>query len=411
MIPVAATGGIHLDGFADTSDALSSYGDREKKLAILKDPHCGAFAVIRLCGYFVLYFALCACLRFTPRVGAVWTLALVLERAFSGYAVATFPMAKNTGLAHTFATAADKRRVQIVLLAVSVCVGAGMALLGGGLLALAALAVLWRYRAVAAKQFGGITGDLAGWFLQRAELVMLAALLISEGWNRVIFITGPLYSGKRTFAGKLGGRQIFDVQNLAAQADDLEWLADELAADYDVAAATEIGGGIVPMDAGERRAPGGGRAAGLPAGGARGHGDRDVLRHSDRAQGGHAMLIVLLRHGQTAYNEQRRYQGAADVPLSPAGRAALKKADFETETVYVTPLCRTEQTARILFPHARQIVVPALREMDFGVFEGRTYDEMEGRRGLLRVAGFRMRKRLPEWGKQGGFLQAGLPRV
>ena len=77
LIPVAATGGIHLDGYADTSDALSSYGDREKKLAILKDPHCGAFAVIRLCGYFVLYFALCACLRFTPRVGAVWTLALV----------------------------------------------------------------------------------------------------------------------------------------------------------------------------------------------------------------------------------------------------------------------------------------------------------------------------------------------
>ena len=68
----------------------------------------------------------------------------------------------------------------------------------------------------------------------------------------MIFITGPLYSGKRTFAGKLGGRQIFDVQNLAAHADDLEWLADELAADYDVAAATEIGGGIVPMDAGER---------------------------------------------------------------------------------------------------------------------------------------------------------------
>ena len=63
----------------------------------------------------------------------------------------------------------------------------------------------------------------------------------------MIFITGPLYSGKRTFAAKLGGRQIFDVQNLAA-------LADELAADYDVAAATEIGGGIVPMDAGERRA-------------------------------------------------------------------------------------------------------------------------------------------------------------
>ena len=49
LIPVWVTGGIHLDGYADTCDALSSYGDREKKLEILKDPHCGAFAVIRLC--------------------------------------------------------------------------------------------------------------------------------------------------------------------------------------------------------------------------------------------------------------------------------------------------------------------------------------------------------------------------
>ena len=89
------------------------------------------------------------------------------------------------------------------------------------------------------------------------------------------------------------------------------------------------------------------------------------------------MLIVLLRHGKTAYNEQRCYQGAADVPLSQAGKAALQKADFEPETVYVTPLVRTAQTARILFPGARQIVAPELREMDFGDFEGRTYDELK----------------------------------
>lgn len=57
LIPVWITGGIHLDGYADTCDALSSYGDREKKLEILKDPHCGAFAVIRLCSYFLAYFA------------------------------------------------------------------------------------------------------------------------------------------------------------------------------------------------------------------------------------------------------------------------------------------------------------------------------------------------------------------
>ena len=65
----------------------------------------------------------------------------------------------------------------------------------------------------------------------------------------MLFITGPLYSGKRTFAARFGGRQIFDVQTLAAAAPNLEKLAV-----YDVVIATEIGGGIVPMDAGERTA-------------------------------------------------------------------------------------------------------------------------------------------------------------
>ena len=69
----------------------------------------------------------------------------------------------------------------------------------------------------------------------------------------MIFITGPLYSGKRTFAQKFPGTRITDVQNLAADADDLEKLADKLAA-YDLVLATEVGGGVVPMDAGERAA-------------------------------------------------------------------------------------------------------------------------------------------------------------
>ena len=70
----------------------------------------------------------------------------------------------------------------------------------------------------------------------------------------MIFITGALYSGKRTYAKKLGGRKIADVQDLAADAQDLTALADELAARYDVVIATEIGGGIVPIDAGQRAA-------------------------------------------------------------------------------------------------------------------------------------------------------------
>ena len=49
----------------------------------------------------------------------------------------------------------------------------------------------------------------------------------------MVFVTGPLCSGKRTFAQKLGGRQVYDVQDLAADAADLNRLADELA-DYAV---------------------------------------------------------------------------------------------------------------------------------------------------------------------------------
>ena len=185
LIPIWVTGGIHLDGYADTCDALCSYGDTQKKLDILKDPHCGAFAVIRLCSYFLATFALCTCVRFTPRAGALWTLALVLERALSGYAVAAFPMAKNTGLAHTFATAADKTAVCRVLAALAAVLCMGMAALGGWALVLAALAVLFYYNKMSAKQFGGITGDLAGWFLQKAELWMLAALCACQ-WGGLL---------------------------------------------------------------------------------------------------------------------------------------------------------------------------------------------------------------------------------
>lgn len=71
----------------------------------------------------------------------------------------------------------------------------------------------------------------------------------------MIFITGPLCSGKRTFAQTLPGRALADVQQLAADAADceaLERLADRLASEYEILIATEVGGGVVPMDARQR---------------------------------------------------------------------------------------------------------------------------------------------------------------
>lgn len=77
----------------------------------------------------------------------------------------------------------------------------------------------------------------------------------------MIFITGPLYSGKRDYAcfllncgmEELGQRAVWNVQDLAAGRADLNALADELAT-HDVVIATEVGGGVVPVDAGERAA-------------------------------------------------------------------------------------------------------------------------------------------------------------
>ncbi len=88
------------------------------------------------------------------------------------------------------------------------------------------------------------------------------------------------------------------------------------------------------------------------------------------------MNIWLLRHGRTRFNDERRYQGQLDIPLSPAGAAELRAADFAPNVVYVSPLQRSQQTARIVFPSARQVVIDDFSEMDFGAFDGRTADEM-----------------------------------
>ena len=180
LIPVLITGGIHLDGFADTSDALASHADTEKKLEILKDPRIGSFGVIKLILYFILMFALWAVLPAYKPVPIL--IGFCLSRALSGLAVASFPLAKNTGLAHTFASSADKKRVSLILLLLSLACSAILCCFGlcGITMAAAAWLVFVCYYYMSKKQFGGITGDLAGWFLIRAEEWMLIALVGTE---------------------------------------------------------------------------------------------------------------------------------------------------------------------------------------------------------------------------------------
>lgn len=178
LLPILITGGIHLDGYVDTSDALASYGDTERRQQILKDPHLGAFAVIRLGIYLIASFALWTALtelRLTSLLGIYG-----LSRCLSGIALTSFPIRPGSGLARTFAEAAGKEKVRRILFWMALGF-AGLLGAGGGLLSCAgAVAVYRRYDRMCERDFGGLSGDLAGWFLQRAELWMLGLLVLVQ---------------------------------------------------------------------------------------------------------------------------------------------------------------------------------------------------------------------------------------
>ena len=91
------------------------------------------------------------------------------------------------------------------------------------------------------------------------------------------------------------------------------------------------------------------------------------------------MQVYLFRHGQTAGNAARKYLGVTDEPLCELGIETARAAgsDLTVTEVLVSPLKRTQMTAAILFPNAKQLVCDSLREMDFGGFEGRSAQEME----------------------------------
>ena len=146
-VPLLVTGGIHLDGFMDTTDARSSYGDREKKRIV------------------------------------VMAMAFVLERAFSGLAAVNFKGARKDGMLTAFREPARKRTVTVVLAAEAVISAIVMCYLWlpvGLLCSLGAVLTFVYYYKMTMKEFGGTTGDLAGWFLQTCELVMLMLTVVGK---------------------------------------------------------------------------------------------------------------------------------------------------------------------------------------------------------------------------------------
>ena len=153
ILPVLVTGGIHVDGFMDTSDAFHSWADKGKKLQILSDPHIGAFSVI----------------------------SLMILAAFWVGAVAN---ARGEGTLWAFTDFGEEaRRTNLVLLcAIGLAAAVGMILLKpvGGCAAVIISVLAWvSYKRRAYKELGGITGDLEGWFLCRCEVFAACALAVA----------------------------------------------------------------------------------------------------------------------------------------------------------------------------------------------------------------------------------------
>ena len=184
VIPLLVTGGIHMDGFADTVDARSSHAEPEKKRQILKDPHSGAFAITAVAGYMILQFAALAQLPNDWRWPLLLGMVHTLSRCCSGLCSLFFPGAGGGGLLSLFRASAEKRKSGVILILWAAGLMAASAwLLGLYVLFFAAACAgtaLWLYR-VQKKEFGGMSGDLSGYFLQLCELFLLLALVIWKG--------------------------------------------------------------------------------------------------------------------------------------------------------------------------------------------------------------------------------------
>lgn len=183
LTPVIITGGIHVDGLLDTSDALSSWRDREKRLQILKDSHAGAFAVITACVYFLAMYGGMSQIVEQDSRNMLYILAAgyMVSRCLSGIGVITLPKANASGTVAEFSRKAQDTRVRNTLIIYLVLLTAFMIWVQsvwGIAVIVTALLVFWFYRCKAMKYFGGTTGDLSGYFLCLCEVWIILVLAV-----------------------------------------------------------------------------------------------------------------------------------------------------------------------------------------------------------------------------------------
>ena len=94
------------------------------------------------------------------------------------------------------------------------------------------------------------------------------------------------------------------------------------------------------------------------------------------------ITLIFIRHGETAANKEQRYLGRTEEALSLEGREKLLQAYRqshypEAEMVFISPMRRCRETARLLYPLVPKKEIPEWVEMDFGDFEGKNYEDLK----------------------------------
>ena len=182
LIPLALTGAIHMDGFCDVVDALSSCADAARKREILKDSHVGAFAVMGAASYILAQTTVFSELNTSYESLALLAVMFVLSRVVTGLTTLRIPHCSEEGMGASFQKAQGKGNTAALGVMLLAC--AGGAVLAGGLagaaMVAAALACTAYVAVMAKREFGGMSGDLAGFLLQLCELAMPLCVVVAQ---------------------------------------------------------------------------------------------------------------------------------------------------------------------------------------------------------------------------------------
>lgn len=170
----ALTGGLHLDGLADTADGLFLWGDRERRLGVMRDPHVGSFGVAAVA---LVVLGKYAAIESLTGSGRAWGVlgAATLSRTLVLVSAGLTGYARPQGTGRILVEATT-RHDAFAAMVVALAVGAICAGTDGLFSASLALALALTLTRIARSRLGGVTGDTLGALIETSELVFLLSL-------------------------------------------------------------------------------------------------------------------------------------------------------------------------------------------------------------------------------------------